>query len=544
MSNQTKNKQSEAIEFPILSYDVVKNLPDIRNKLLAFGQYTIPEDVTVALVRSVSPPHLPQGAALNSSQALHRLLGVSYPDGDINTAGAPNAAFATDECDDDPALHRFEAVHGRDALEIALRISPYYPGFLENTLIDLATIQGVVDEVYQENAPFGQEESGKIILIDREENDPIAKRFRKEMGWSFPFYGSVDATPTYITAIARAANANPSFLDKTYVGRAGKSTMRQSLNLSIDWLLKKIASPESPFIEFKNTDPRPGYGIDCQSWRDSSYAYVHADGSRANVRDGVASFDVQVASYFALTAVATFAESDEKKQTLINTAQKLREETIAAFWVTPDNDAPGFFALGLDRSPVDGTLRQLKVRASSIAAGLQKDFLDLAKPKHQAMIDATIKQLVSSDFFTYAGIRTIAENEAAYGPTNYHTGSVWLWDTATVADRLDEQGYVRLAWELRCRVIRAISERGLFPEFVSGTQNAVEIPFVEAYARIDRERVVFLLAQAPQLEQGWTISAAYDIQRKAEKQQVPWPDFSTHERELYQALDHRITNFS
>ena len=42
-------------------------------------------------------------------------------------------------------------------------------------------------------------------------------------------------------------------------------------------------------------------------------------------------------------------------------------------------------------------------------------------------------QLLSEEFFTGWGVRTLATSEARYNPMSYHNGSVWPHDTALIA---------------------------------------------------------------------------------------------------------------
>lgn len=517
---------------PLLSYSDVPPDIDLADKLKPEDQAAIPPGCRIVSVREITI----EPATLSSLQALYDLTEQHSAAG-INAAHAPIAAGGNKE--EDAALRRFEAVHGRDALEIALRLSEYYPGLLKNTILDLAASQGTTYEQFDPYKPFRQEEPGKIILVDRDKSDPVAAQFSKEMGWGFPFYGSVDATITYILAIDHYAKSHPDIWDARYQGRSGESTIRQSFDLASEWVLTQLNQSPSGFVEFKNKDPRPGHGIDCQSWRDSSYAYVHADGSRANIRDGIASFDIQVMSYQALNAISDrFKITDPQKSKLIaEEAESFRQKAIDAFWV--DTPSESFFALGIDHDPATMRNRQIAVKASSMSHALTSNFLRETDPDDLAKIKQTVAHLVSPELLAYAGVRTVANDEVCYGPNTYHTGSVWPWDSECVARCLEEKEYHHLAWEIRSRLLRITNESHMLPEFVGGYQDSLVIPTTEAYACNDTLGIVFLFGQAPQPRQGWTISALLDIKKKAPAFFMNKPPMSRHEHSLYEHIPNK-----
>ena len=501
---------------------------------------SLPPGSEIVYVRSVPKESLKR---LSSTEALLRLLGVSAID-EINHADAPNASTYFGESED-PALHRFESVHGRDALEIATRLGYRYPGLLKNTILELATTQGVANEVFNPDAPFSQEEAGRILLLNLPPDNTDAKSFQEKLRWGFPFYGSADVTLTYIESIDQyVQQEGDSILSMEYDGRAGRSTIRQSFDLAAQWLLSRLLDPSQDFIEFKNKDPRPGCGMDCQSWRDSAYAYMHADGSRANVKDGIASFDIQVSAFRALKAVARNCTNQVLGYELLSVAEALRKNVIDKFWVQGNRSdgTDGFFALGLDHDPSSGEWRQLQVKASSMASSLGCGLLSKDNPDEKRMIDATIKHLVSPALLAYAGIRTVASDEICYGPNSYHTGSVWPWDTAHVADSLEREGFPYLGWEVRARILRLVTESGAFPEFVSGDSNKITFPNIMAYAWNQKDEILYVHVQPPQPAQGWTISAVHDLKIRSSRFIYYKPPISKEEADLFNGIPSRAVS--
>src|SRR5690606_10088564 len=140
---------------------------------------------------------------------------------------------------------------------------------------------------------------GKIMLLSRDPEEPVAKRFTEKLGWGWPFYGSIDATPLFISAICTYAQEHdPSIFQHTYMDQSGQErTIKEAFDLAVNWLVAKTNENPEHLLEFKNSTP--GGGILNQAWKDSASAYIHEDGSWANHDDGIASVEVQGLAYDA-----------------------------------------------------------------------------------------------------------------------------------------------------------------------------------------------------------------------------------------------------
>ncbi len=428
---------------------------------------------------------------------------------EIGHHGGSVASLASSENRGVESLRKFETLHSRDALEIALKLQQHYPDLLRTTIVSLAQTQGLKNETYTPDRPFHQEEPGRIMLLDRDEDDPIGQKFSDKLNWGWPFYGSIDATPTFISATVQYTREHDaSFLDTPYSGQDKQShTVREALDLSTNWLLCKLDENKEGLLEFNNT-ARSG-GMDSQAWKDSAFAYLHADGSRANHKNGIASVEVQALAYDALLDRADLcmhqARSGEADE-LRDRAVRLRRQIIESFWI--DDPVKGdYFALATDRGP-DGAARALKVRSSNMGHLLQSRLLETNDTDTQHMRDAVVKQLFSPELLHHSGIRTLASDEAGFRPGGYHTGSVWLWDTARIADGLERHNYHHLAWNLRERIWHTVEETRKFPEFVrGGDSRSVEISQSEVYVWNTEHHLLHLFEQPPQEIQGWTVSA-------------------------------------
>lgn len=492
--------------FPILDPYELGPLRDLRNELPPETQAALSHDDYV--IEVITPDAAPLTARPSAIREIIRLSNAPTAQ-EIGHHGGPVASLASSEHADVEALRKFEVLHGRDALEIAMKLKDRYPLLLKSTILELAQTQGVHNETYQQDTPFRQEEYGRIILLNRDANDPVGKKFSQKLGWGWPFYGSVDATPSYMSAIAHyTADHDPAFLDVAYHARDGQEqTIAESLLRSTDWLLTKIEASPGGFVEFKNTAQKGG--MDAQAWKDSAFAYAHADGERANHKDGIASIEVQALAYDALrdTADTLRSRMPALAYNLDVYASDLRDRVVKTFWVD-DIEKGGYFALGADHDPDTGEYRPLQVRSSNMGHLLQSRFLEGEHPAIRTMRNQTIRQIFTPELLAHSGIRTLANDEHAYREGGYHTGSVWLWDTARTADGLERHGFDTLAWNLRERIWRACEETRSFPEFVRGNSDAqTRLNPSEIYVWNNKHHVLHLFEQPPQEIQGWTVSA-------------------------------------
>jgi glycogen debranching enzyme len=453
----------------------------------------------------------------------------------IGQNGAPVAGLSSVENLEVAALRKFEVAHGRDALKIALDIHQEHPEGLRATLLELAATQGLEDETYIAGLPFGHEEPGRIILLDREPDDPIGQKFSHHLNWAFPFYGSIDATPTFVSAIARYIETqnDTSILDQTFRGKDGmEHTMADALDRSVGWVLRRLEENPEGLLEFYNPD-ESGKGMASQAWKDSPYAYMHADGTRANHEAGIASVEVQAYAYDALCDAADLYDSTDSilASRLRERAAELRQKIFDTFWIEHPQKGE-FFALATDRDE-NGRLRTLNVRTSNMGRLLNTRLLESDDPQIQYMRDQTIRQLFTPEMFGYAGFRTMASDEVAYDPNSYHTGSVWQWDVDEISNGLERHKQLHLAWIPRRCNWRVFQETGKFTEFVGGHADAIHTNPSEVYVYNTQDDILRLLYQPPQEIQGWSVSGHYTHKRN-------YDTYKSLDKIPYQELEREI----
>lgn len=416
-------------------------------------------------------------------------------------------------------LRLYEVVFGRDSLRVAIELIPIYPQLARTTLLLLAEMQGVEYEASRE------EEPGRILHEARDEDDSIARKLSERLGWGWPYYGSVDATPEFIrtlSAYVQESEECSEFLSDEYIDKSGvRRQIAYALDMAIDWILVRLdGDPENNpegLLEFKSTLP---LGIENQAWKDSWDAYHHADGTLANHSKGVASIEVQATTYDALIDAASLYENilnlSDKADYLRSRAEQLKESILRNFWVE-DIAKGGYFALGVDRDS-SGNLRKLEIRTSNMGHTLHSRLLDGDDPEIIRKRQLVVRHILSPEMLNVSGIRTLASDEVRFRPGAYHNGSVWLWDTHHISKGLRRHGYIDAADELDRRILAVVDATKLFPEYVRGDH--ADTPTLNTRTVIlwdEKNQRKNEIEQPPQEVQAWTVAAILAIKKRLGK---------------------------
>lgn len=516
----------DEIEYPLL------DIRDLKNPHVELRDH-LPPETRDGLRPWERVVHIHEPAVSYPSEAPSAIVYIKSLTGNVATLseigrnGPSIASISIKENQGLEATSKYEVVHGRDALRVATDLHDLYPNLMEATILSLAEQQGLTDEEYRDGQPFRQEEPGRIMLLNRGDGDPVGKRFSEKLGWGWPFYGSIDATPSFVIAITKHLryleaidpSEAESFLKLKYVDRGGhESSIKQALDLAVEWLLEKTASTsENPegLVEFKNRAPKGKGGMTNQSWKDSAGAYVHADGEWANHEKGIASVEVQGLAYDALTLAAEHylqLGKAHQAEVLEDRARRLKYTVLDKFWV--EDERGGYFALATDRDQ-GGSLRPLKVRSSNMGQLLNSQLLKGRDAMLRERVGATIRSLFSPDMLSRCGIRTLSSREAAFRKEGYHTGSVWLWDNDAVGSGLENHGYHGLARYLWGLSLEVIDRTRMFPEFIQGGDSDwPELNKREVYVWDQKHEVLHLFEQIPQQIQAWSVSSALATKRR------------------------------
>ena len=410
----------------------------------------------------VDAPAMPDALA-----ALCKLAGVERPE-EIGRNGPLLGSLASDANAGEPALRLFEIVYGRDSLKAASFVADLFPLLREATITYLARHQGKRFDVRRE------EEPGRIAHMIREPvpDSPL---------W-YPYYGSVDATPHFISAAVRAIEERPAF----------EAEIRPALDAAVAWVLRRLADDELGLLSHHRVNP---HGIENQVWKDSWDSMSHADGTVANHAAPVASLEAQALAYDALVDVGELRAADR-------VARAVEEH----FWLGD------FYAIGVDRDPATGAPRPLATRASNMGWLLRSRLLD-GREDRQCRI---VELLFSDELLAESGVRSLSSREVRFRPRSYHNGTVWPHDNYLISLGLEHRGFVDEAQELRRRLVSFCRATRRFPEFVAGDEPGEPLftkRIVDVYDAVNDR--MNRIEQPPQEIVAWTVTAMVAIEHSA-----------------------------
>ncbi len=317
----------------------------------------------------------------------------------------------------------FMTLFGRDALITS------FQEMLLGREAAAGTLRALADAQAQTEDPERDAEPGKIVHELR--------RGKTALIWKDRYYGTVDATPLFLVLLSelwRWSGDDEIVLE-----------LEQAARRALDWIDSFGDRDGDGFVEYFR---RATHGIDNQNWKDSYNSMVFRDGSLA--RAPIAPSEVQGYVYDAKLRMAELARrvwGDEATAVRLEAeAATLRERFDAAFWL-PER---GWYALGLDadKQPVDAL-------ASNMGHLLWSGIVPADR------IAQVATKLVSGPLWSGWGVRTLAADERAFDPLEYHNGTVWPHDNSLIALGLAQSGR-RAEAEL---VVRALLDCAPFFEY-------------------------------------------------------------------------------
>jgi glycogen debranching enzyme len=331
--------------------------------------------------------------ALRRSVADLRMLITETPEGDYPYAGIP----------------WYSTTFGRDGLLTALQMLWCDPSIARGVVKRLAAFQARDFDAASEAEP------GKIVHEMR--GGEMAAL--KEVPFGL-YYGSVDATPLFVILVG------------LYVERTGdEATLRElwgAVQRALGWMDSSGDLDGDGFLEYGGGGSEGlQHGLRNQGWKDSFDAIFHADGQLA--KGPIALCEVQGYAYRAKRLAAQCARrlgDPELAERLDQSADRLAQRFEEEFWC----EEIGLYAIALD-----GQKKQCRVRSSNAGHLL---WTGIARPdRARRVADA----MISADFFSGWGVRTIARGEPRYNPMSYHNGSIWPHDNAFIALGFSHYGF-------------------------------------------------------------------------------------------------------
>lgn len=359
------------------------------------------------------------------------------------------------------------ALFGRDSLITAYQALRLYPDVAKGVLRTLARYQGRRVDRRRD------EEPGKIL---HEYRYGVVSCNRYGCP-PYPYYGTVDATPLFLMLYGAVFRATS---DREFA-----RSMLEAARRAVDWLERFGDRDGDGYVEYLR---QARAGLANQGWKDSWDSVRFRDGRLAE--PPIALCEVQGYAYAARLSLAEVLEAlghAEDARRLRTQAAELKARFNRDFWL----EDRGFLAEALDRN-------KAKVDALTSNAGhaLWTGIAD------RDVASAVAARLVSAEFFSGWGVRTMAASEAAYNPISYHNGSVWPHDNSLIVTGMASHGFAEAAATVADGLLRALSYQPdwRFPELFAG-YGRDEAPFPVDYPTACRPQAwatgsVFLLITA------------------------------------------------
>lgn len=338
----------------------------------------------------------------------------------------------------------FLTLFGRDSLWAARMMLPFDAGLALSTLRTLARRQGVRED------PTTEEQPGKILHEVRSGDLDLGAQVLPPV-----YYGSVDATPLFVTTLAEA-----------YAWGADPGQVRALLPAvrgCLQWVLEQ--SRETGWLRYVD---RTGRGLANQGWKDSHDSVQFADGRLAD--PPIALCEVQAYAYEAAVRGSALlaALGAEPVPGLDAWAADLRTRFDRDFWV--DTPEGGHVAIALDR---DGH------RVDSVTSNHGHLLGTGVLGEHRVARVAAL--LADPRLDSGFGLRTLSAGSPRFSRLSYHGGTVWPHDTAIAVRGLADEGYRDVAGRLAAGVVAAAEGFGYrLPELYGGDA-AADVTFPAAY---------------------------------------------------------------
>ncbi len=297
----------------------------------------------------------------------------------------------------------FSTPFGRDGIITAWQMLWIDPSLAKGVLTYLASRQATEVDPFMDSAP------GKIMHETR--GGEMSALGEVPFGL---YYGGVDTTCLFIAlagAYARRTNDMETI-----------RALWPHLIAAAGWMSDYGDSNGDGLIDYARAAET---GLSNQGWKDSEDSIFDLDGRFP--KGPVALLEVQGYAFAAWKALAEIGArlGDDRAEQWRARAEAVRTLVEERFWMEDQN----FYAVALD-----GDGRQMRAVGSNAGHLL---FSGLPSPERARQVT---RRMLTAEFRSGWGLRTLAKGQARFNPMSYHNGSVWPHDTAMAAAGMARYG--------------------------------------------------------------------------------------------------------
>ena len=341
---------------------------------------------------------------------------------------------------------------GRDALTASWQAGLFDRGdMIADVVSCLTRLQGSVVDAARDEQP------GRII--NQAKTDPLSRLGRSGFD---RYYADVASPFMYIIALGYHYTLTG---DNEHVAQRYDAAMRV-----LDWADRYGDRDGDGYIEYLTL---ASHGPRHQGWKDSENAVVDAAGNQ--VEPPIAPCEIQGYWYVSLQFMAMLSvvmHQHARAVELWQRASELKERFNRDFWMEDE----GFVAFGLDSHK-----QQIRALTSNAGQCLPTGILT------DDHVTRLVRRMFEPDMFSGWGIRTLSSANPAFHPLDYHLGSVWPVENASILFGLRRYGLDDRVQQLARALydLAMLWPQGRTPECVGGYARA-DAAHPGAYPRANR----------------------------------------------------------
>ncbi|HSQ30277.1 MAG TPA: glycogen debranching N-terminal domain-containing protein [Gemmatimonadaceae bacterium] len=343
----------------------------------------------------------------------------------------------------------YPALFGRDAFTCGWQVAMLDRG--ELTFAALARLGRLQSDRVND---WDDEEPGRIPYQVRQ--GPLA---RLGLNPYAAYYADYASPMMFIIGLAHA-----------FAWSGDRTALRRNWDVArriMDWSREYGDSDHDGYLEYRTRSPK---GTKNQGWKDSGNAILYDDGRPVPAPLGTCELQgYWFAAQQLMAALAWVLGDRESAKAYWNDAVALKERFNRDWWM-PEHD---YFALAMD--PDKQLVRALTSNVGQcIATGIIDD-------EH---LPRVVGRMFAPDMFSGWGVRTLSTRDRSYNPLDYHLGSVWAVENASIVFGLRRFGFDQRALDLIGALfdLAALYRGYRIPETVGGYARA-EWPTPGAYPR-------------------------------------------------------------